>query len=108
MRLGVDAGDFEFGQVTTETDFLVETFAALELESNAFFSAVLFNHLGGHRSASHSRGANCHGCSFAYQEDVKFRFAAHFEGKFFDIDFVALLDAVLFTTCFDDCVAHDR
>lgn len=107
-KLGVDAGDFEFGQMTAETDLLVETFAAFELECHTFVAAELFYDFGGDRSACYCRGANSHGCAFAYQKNVEFGFTADFECEFFHIDFIALLDAVLFTACFDDCVAHDR
>lgn len=94
--------------MTTEADFLVETFAALEFERHTFVAAELLHDFGGDGSTGHCRGANSHGCAFAYQKNVELGFTADFECEFFHIDFIALLDAVLFTACFDDCVAHDR
>ena len=106
LKLCGDMDDLELGEVTTETDFLVETFAALELEGDAFFSAMLFNNFCGDTCACNSRLTDRYGRTFTDEENVKSNFVANFECKFFHIDFVAFLNAVLFTACFDDCVAH--
>lgn len=93
--------------MTAETDFLVEAFAAFEFEGDAFFSAVLLNNFSCDACACYSWLTDGYGRTFTNEENVKSSFAANFECKFFHIDFVALLNAVLFTACFDDCVAHD-
>jgi riboflavin synthase len=59
-KLGVDAGDFEFGQMTAETDLLVETLRRTNLESlapevgvNLERSLAADGRLGGHFVQGH-------------------------------------------------------
>ena len=86
---------------------LVETLAALELEGNALGSAMLLDHLGGDTGAIDERGTQLDAAAFTDHEDVESEGRIDFGVELLDVDLVALLDAVLFTAGFDDCVRHD-
>jgi len=109
MKLACDRNDLKGGEVTTETDGLVETLAALELEGNAFRPTVLSNHLGLNGSTSNGRCADLYAVAFANEKDlVEGDFGIDCEVELLDIEFVAFLNAVLLTAGFDHCVGHGR
>jgi tRNA threonylcarbamoyladenosine biosynthesis protein TsaE len=107
---GLDAngGDLKLRQVATEALGLVEALAALEFEGNALLAAELFDHLGGDGNAGHGRSTDLERIALAAKQNVKCKFGIDFGVELLNVDFVALLDAVLFTAGFDHCVSHGR
>ena len=85
----------------------VETLAALELEINHFFVAVLVEHRGGDGRAFEHGVADAVFTVGAVEEDLIERDGAtDFGIEFFDVKFDALGNAVLFAAGFDDCESH--
>jgi hypothetical protein len=104
-----NGGDFQLGQMTAEALGFVEAFAAFEFESDALRSAELVNHLGGDFSTLDEWGADSNTVTLATENYLAENdFGIDFCFEFLDVELVTLLDAVLFTACFDYCVGHGR
>lgn len=104
-----NGGDLQLGHVTAETDGFVESFTALEFESNTFGTAELIDHLRRDAAACDEWGSDGHAVTFATKQNLAecdFGIDSCFE--FLDVELVTCLDAVLFTACFDYCVGHGR
>ena len=108
MKLGFDVGDFQLRHGAAGTFFLVEALAALEFEGDNLFAAELADYLGGDGGAFHRRGAEGHvSVIFHHKHLIEACFGTLFKGiDAFNVDHVALLDAVLLATCFENCVCH--
>lgn len=82
-------------------------FTAFEFESDAFWSAILIDNLCGDGGAVHEWGSDLGGGAVVHEENLdEADIFVDFDSEFLDVDFVAFLDAVLFTTGFDYCVGH--
>lgn len=104
-----NGGDLQFGHVATETFGFMEAFTALEFESNALWSAKLIDNLRLHSGSTNEWSTDCHIVAFTTKQNFgEFNYGIDFCIELLDIEFVAFLDAVLFTACFDYCVGHGR
>jgi hypothetical protein len=107
--LACDRSDLEAGKGTAETFGLVESLAALEFESDAFRATELADDLRGDGRTGDGRSTDLHAVAFADEKNlVKGDFGIDGNVELLDVEFVALLDAVLFTAGFDHCVGHGR
>jgi diadenosine tetraphosphatase ApaH/serine/threonine PP2A family protein phosphatase len=107
--LACDRSDLKAGKGTAETDGLVETFAALEFERDAFRTTDLADDFCGNGSTGNRRGTDFHAVAFANENDlIEGDFRIDFDIELLDVEGVALLDAVLLTAGFDHCVGHGR
>ena len=105
--LALDPSDLELGEVMAEADRLVETFTALELEGDAFFTAVLLDDLGSDASALNSWSTNLGVVTIVHEENLaELDFFVRSDGKLIDTDGVTFLNAVLLTASFENCVGH--
>lgn len=108
MGSASDRGDLERRQAAAESFGFVKALTAFEFEGDALGSAVLADDLSGHRSTFHGGSADFNGLAFADDQRIELDFRIHRGVEFLDVEFGALLDAVLFTAGFDHCVGHGR
>ena len=110
-RLGgylCDRVDFDRGECAAIAFGFVEALTTLELEGDAFLAAVVVEHGCLDACAVYDGCANLDVSAFADDERCELEHGALIEVEILDIEFVALLDAVLFTAGFDHCVGHGR
>ena len=83
------------------------TLTALELESDTLGSAELIENLCSDCRAFHEGSSNC-GCGTVIDEEnlSELDLAIDFAIKLFNIECVALLDAILFAAGLEYCVGH--
>ena len=95
--------------MATEAFGFVEALAALEFEGDTFGAAELADDLGDDGCAFDGRCADFDGVTLADQKHLaEGDFGIDCGVELFDVELVALLDAVLFTAGFDHCVGHGR
>ena len=108
LCLAFDPDDLQLGEMMAESDRFVESLAALEFESNAFFAAVLFDDLSGDSGSVNSRSSHLGAGSVVHEEDfAELDLVTSGHGKFVDTDGVTFLHAVLLTAGFENCVGHE-
>jgi hypothetical protein len=107
MQIRSDRNDLEAGKVAAMAFGFVETFAALEFESDDFLVAELLDDLGGHGRSIDERGADADAVTAARSKHfVKSHGITDCDVEFLNIDFVANCDTILLSTGFDNCVCH--
>jgi hypothetical protein len=91
----------------TETNGFVETFATLELEGNAFFSAVLLDNLCGDARSINDGSSNLGVFTIVHEKNLgELNLVVSTYRKLVDTDRITFLNAVLFTAGFENCVGH--
>jgi hypothetical protein len=101
--------DLQLGEVAPEAFGLVEALATLELEGDSLHVTELVNHFRGDLATFNEGCADRHAVAFTAKQNLaESYFGIDFGIEFLNVEGVALLDAVLFTACFDYCVGHGR
>jgi len=104
-RLGCfDFFDFNDRQLLAVPDGLVITFAALHLESELLFTALMFHDVGDDAGAGHGRAAYDDFIAANHENPVKSEGLARLGVEAFDFQRVARGDTILFAASFKDCV----
>ncbi len=83
------------------------TLAALELESDTLGPTELIENLSSHCRALHERSSYRGGGAVVYEKNLaELDLAIDFALELLNIEFVALLDAILFAAGLEYCVGH--
>ena len=102
-----DRNDLETGKVAAMALGFVETFAALEFESDDLLVTELLDDLGGHGGSINKGGTDADAVATARSENfIKSDGITDCHVEFLNIDFVACCDTILLSTGFDNCVCH--
>lgn len=87
------------------TNLLMIALAALHLEGNDLFVALVLDHIGNHTCAIYSRQADRDFAIIVHEQHaVEGDWLTSFHFQMLDFEFVARANAVLFASSFDDCV----
>lgn len=103
--LGFDRSDFNLGEGLTMTlAFPIVGFCSV-FENKDLIGFALFCNLGGYFSACNSRSPYFYIAIVDYSQDIiENDFLAFFNVQFFNVQYIAFADAVLFATCTDNSV----
>jgi len=100
ILLGGDGFDFETGKLAAMTDGAVVALTSAEFESDHFVILKLIDDFGADFGAGDEGLADLKIRSIGYEKNFgKIDIRADFRVEFFDVDFVAGLDSILFATC---------